>query len=215
MSETTAPTSPSQFDAKAQGWDDDPRKVLVATTIAKAMLAALNLSADDVVLDYGAGTGLVSLELAAAAGKVVAAEPSEGMYAALCAKVAGRGVHNVLPVRWTAQDATPLPERPTAITGAMVLHHVEDVPQAARVFADLLPSGAPVAFADLDLDGGAFHGPDQHAFHQGFDRDWLRQVFEQAGFAAIAFSEVMRVRKPTADGSEGVFPIFLMTGRKA
>lgn len=205
---------PSQFDAKAHSWDEDPRKVLVATTIARAMLAALELTLEDVVLDYGAGTGLVSLELAAAAGRVLAAEPSEGMHAALCAKVASRKAGNVLPLRWSAESRTPLPERPTVITGSMVLHHVEDVPRTARVFADLLHSEGRIAFADLDLDGGAFHGPDQQAFHPGFDRDGLRRVFEEAGFTALAFNEVMAVRKPKADGVEGVFPIFLMTGRK-
>lgn len=214
MSEPIVATPSSHFDAKAESWDEDPRKVLVATTIAKAMLAALNPSAADVVLDYGAGTGIVSLEMAAAAATVVAAEPSCGMHAALCAKIAARGATNVVPVRWSAADAWPLPERPTLIVGSMVLHHVEDVPQAARAFADLLPSGAAVAFADLDPEGGAFHGPDVHAFHQGFDHDWLRRVFEKAGFAAFTFSEVMQVRKPKADGTEGVFPIFLMTGRK-
>ncbi len=214
MSQSKTATPASQFDGKAATWDEDPRKIMVAATIAKAMLAALELTPKDVVLDYGAGTGLVSLELATVAGRVLAAEPSEGMRAVLSAKVAAGAVPNVLPLDWSAEHTAPLPESPTAITGSMVLHHVEDVPAAVRVFAQLLPKGGKIAFADLDPDGGDFHGSDHQAFHPGFDRNTLGKIFEEAGFASIAFSEVMQLRKPKADGTEGVFSIFLMTGRK-
>lgn len=214
MNTATSHLSADHFDAQATGWDEDPLKVLVATTIVKAMLAVLDLSQDDIVLDYGSGTGLGSLELAGKAGRVIAAEPSEGMHSVLCAKLVARGVQNVYPVRWSTHDSTLLPFSPTVITGSMVLHHVEDVPQAAQVFAEVLQSGGRIAFADLDYEGGAFHGPDQPAFHSGFHRETLLQIFKRAGFTNITFSEVMQVRKPIAGGGLGAFPVFLMAGRK-
>jgi 2-polyprenyl-3-methyl-5-hydroxy-6-metoxy-1,4-benzoquinol methylase len=202
----------ASFNAKAKTWDEDPRKVAVAGAIAKAMLGSLTLTPQTTLLDYGAGTGLVSLALAPHVGMLIAADESEGMLDVLRSKLAATGVANVLPWQWNVDLATP-DDLPVidVITGSMVLHHVKDVPAAAAVFHAMLRPGGAVAFADLDLDDGEFHGADMHAHHPGFDRNWLRKVFERAGFGSVAFSEAHQVAKKTDSGQERTFTIFLMT----
>jgi len=205
---------PSDFDAKAATWDEDPRKAAVAAAIAKAMLAALPLGRDTVLLDYGAGTGLVSLALAPHVGSVVAADESEGMLAVLRAKIEATGAANVRPLRWSVGESARGLPRFDVVTGSMVLHHVEDVAAAAAAFHAVLKPGGLIAFADLDPDSGEFHGPAMHAFHPGFQRDALRQVFERAGFRDVAFREAHSLTKKTDAGAERSFSIFLMTGQR-
>jgi len=200
------------FDAKAKTWDEDPRKVAVAAAISEAMLKALTLTPQTTLLDFGAGTGLVSLALAPHVGMLIAADESEGMLDVLRSKLADSGRRNVQPRQWNAIPARP-DELPLVdvVTCSMVLHHLKDVPAAAAAFHAMLRPGGTLALADLDLDGGEFHGADMHAFHPGFDRERLRRVFERAGFDAMEFHEAHQVAKKTDSGQERTFTIFLMT----
>lgn len=199
------------FNAVAQTWDEDPRRVAVAAAIVAKMIGALRLTPQTTLLDYGAGTGLVSLALAPHVGRLIAVDEADGMLDILRAKLAEADPGNVEVRHWSAgQDNSGLPEF-DVITGSMVLHHMEDIPAAAAVFHGLLRPGGVAAFADLDLDDGRFHGKEMHTFHPGFDRGWLRAVFEQAGFTSVAFQEAHQVTKKFTDGEERTFPIFLLT----
>lgn len=199
------------FNAVAQTWDEDPRRVAVAAAIVAKMLGALRLTPQTTLLDYGAGTGLVSLALAPHVGRLISVDEADGMLDILRAKLVGADPGNVEVRHWSAgQDSSGLPEF-DVITGSMVLHHVEDIPAAAAAFHGLLRPGGVVAFADLDLDDGRFHGKEMHTFHPGFDRNWLRAVFEQAGFTSVTFQEAHQVTKKFSDGGERTFPIFLLT----
>jgi ubiquinone/menaquinone biosynthesis C-methylase UbiE len=176
------------------------------------MLEALPLTPQTTLLDYGAGTGLVSLALAPHVGMLIAADESEAMLDVLRSKLAASPKHNVQLWQWNVDLATP-DDLPVidVVTGSMVLHHVKDVPAAAAIFHAMLRPGGTVAMADLDLDDGEFHGTDMHAHHNGFDRDWLRKVFERAGFHSVTLSEAHQVAKKTQNGQDRMFTIFLMT----
>jgi ubiquinone/menaquinone biosynthesis C-methylase UbiE len=67
------------FDERAATWDDDPTRVERARTVAQRILAAAPLSTDSRVLDYGAGTGLLSEGLKDHVGRLYLADPSAGM----------------------------------------------------------------------------------------------------------------------------------------
>lgn len=202
------------FDQHASAWDDNPQRALLATTVAERMLEHLGLDRNDRVLDYGAGTGLVSVILAQTAGHVTAADSSPGMLKTLGDKLAATGVANVTPVLWSAGQDSRTPFNVNVVTGSMVLHHVEDVSGALQAFYRLLPSGGKAAFADLDAEDGGFHGDAMHAFHNGFDREQLGELCRRAGFTDVAFHEVMTVNKPGQDGKPRPYPVFLLTARK-
>lgn len=52
--------------------------------------------------------------------------------------------------------------------------------------------------------------------HKGFDRPGLARLAEDSGFEDINFSTVYRMERETSDeGGPGIFPVFLMTARKA
>ena len=77
----------SDFDDKAKTWDDDPAKVDRAKVVAEAIRETVPLHTSTRLLEYGAGTGLVSQSLAGHVGSVTLAEPSAGMRAVMHDKV--------------------------------------------------------------------------------------------------------------------------------
>ncbi|MBF0529116.1 MAG: class I SAM-dependent methyltransferase, partial [Deltaproteobacteria bacterium] len=114
------------FNAIAQTFDEDPRRVTMAAAIARIMLTTLPLTSQTSLLDYGAGTGLVSLALAPYVGTLIAADESEGMLEVLRAKLATSNFANIQIRPWNVnQDAADLPVV-DVIAGSMVLHHMED-----------------------------------------------------------------------------------------
>ena len=143
------------------------------------------------VLDVGSGTGMWATALAGWFGTtVVAVEPSAAMRAwSACPNVIGG-------------DALALPLGPATMDGAWlstVVHHLPDLPTAARELARVLRSGAPV------LIRSAFAGRCQHI---GLIRFWpetaavldtfpsvadVRAPFEAAGFSCVALQPVRQL----------------------
>jgi ubiquinone/menaquinone biosynthesis C-methylase UbiE len=175
------------------------------------MSRSLRLGQDRDLLDFGAGTGLVSLKLQPLVRKVFAFDTSAGMLRALGDKVAQAGIHNLELVQGAADESSPRLPTVDIIVSSMALHHVRDISAIARAFKSALRPGGQLAVADLDPDGGKFHGGQADVMHDGFDHEWLRKIFAAAGFSNIAFSEACVAEKPTVDGGLGRFPIFLMT----
>jgi len=51
------------FDSEAASWDKEPRRVKLATDITGAIRNDVSLTSDMDALDFGCGTGLVTLQL--------------------------------------------------------------------------------------------------------------------------------------------------------
>ena len=103
---------------------------------------AFGLTADDVVVDLGCGTGQLTLPLAARAGTVVGVDPEPDMLA-----FARR--HAARDVRWTLGTDRDLPEiaagRPLAAVTAAVAIHWMDRDALFRAARPLLRPGGGVA----------------------------------------------------------------------
>ena len=200
----------SSFDARARTWDDDPRRVKLAESIFAALERAVPLRAEWTALDYGAGTGLLALALAARVRRVLAVDASAGMLAVLAEKARAGGCANVAGLRADfATDA--LPAGPfDLVVSAMTLHHVADVAGLLRKFFALLAPGGRIALADLDTEDGSFHGPDAPGVHHhGFDRAALARQLAAAGFIDVRFSDAARSEK-----NGRVYAVFLAAARK-
>jgi SAM-dependent methyltransferase len=205
---TLIPLSMSQyFDEKAGAWDADDRRKQLSSAVGLSMLAHVPLHERMEVLDFGAGTGLISAYVAPRVHKVVAVDTSEAMLAALAAKPELRGKVEAICVDITE---IPLGRRFDLVISAMAMHHVPDTAALIQSFAEHLKPGGWLALADLDTEDGSFH-PDEAAgvFHHGFDRGELQAVLEKGGFADVRFFTAHTIIK---DGNE--YPVFLLTARK-
>lgn len=200
-------SKPDLFEEKAQDWDANERIQKLSTAIGAAILEQLPLAPTMHVMDFGAGTGLISGHIAPRVASILAVDVSQGMLDKLAAKPQLQGKVTTL-----CQDITeqPLNERFDLIMSAMALHHVEDTEQLLASLAAHLKSGGRAALADLDPEDGSFHPEDtEGVFHRGFDRQKLQKLMEKSGFENVHFITAHTVNKEGRD-----YPVFLVTGEK-
>ena len=203
----------SDFDARAETWDDDPAKVERAKAVADEIVARVPLSRTMRALEYGCGTGLLSFMLRERLGDITLADVSEGMLAVAARKVAAAGDASM---RTTKLDffADPVPPHAfDVIYSLMTLHHIPDTSGILERFRTALAAPGFLCIADLDAEDGSFHGAGFDG-HLGFDRGELAAKARRAGFATPDFTTAYRLTK-TVGGGRRTFPVFLMVARLA
>ena len=199
-----------RFDQAAATWDGEQRRILLARGVTEAIVARCALPADLDVLDFGCGTGLVSLGLRPLVRSVTGVDTSRGMVDVFERKVLEQGLDGVRAVLLSPDAPLSLPERFHLVVSSMALHHVADLAPLFARFCEHLHPGGRVALADLDLEDGTFHEDARSVVHLGFDRGEIAALLDGAGFVDVAMETATITRK-----GERSYPVFLATGRKA
>ena len=165
-------------------------------------------------LDFGCGTGLVTLRLQPLVKNMVGVDSSREMLSALEGKIRSLGVTNVRTLLVDFEKGDRVEGDFDFIVSCMTLHHVPDTEMLFKWWYDLLVPGGKLWFADLDAEDGSFHGDNTGVFHLGFDRDVLKRLLEDAGFSDIHDMTAATVQR-VADG-KGMreFPVFLIGARR-
>jgi 2-polyprenyl-3-methyl-5-hydroxy-6-metoxy-1,4-benzoquinol methylase len=202
------------FDAAAATWDENPGRVKVAQDVARAIRETVKMTPDMDVLDFGCGTGLLTLQLQPLVRSITGIDSSQGMIDILGAKVIKQGLKNVKARLVDLDRGDELEGRYDLVVSSMTFHHIRDIPVLLDRFARILKHSGQVAIADLDCDEGKFHDTNEGVFHNGFDRCILKKHLETAGFGSVRNRTAAIIRKPGADGETRAFTVFLMTGLK-
>jgi ubiquinone/menaquinone biosynthesis C-methylase UbiE len=204
----------SRFDEAAACWDDNPRRVQLAGAVGEAIGRAVPLQPDWRALDYGAGTGLLTLRLQPQVSSIICLDSSTGMLEQLAQKLAAAGIGNVQTRQWNL-EADPYPEADFDLAvSSMTLHHIRDVPLVFRRLAALLKPGGWLAAADLDSEDGTFHGPRDDVFHAGFSRGQIMEWLVAAGFTQVRVDDAASVTKPSSTGQMRAYGVFLAAGQR-
>ena len=156
------------FNEKAKTWDVDEMVKNLSSAVGASILEHTSLKSQMNVLDFGAGTGLISSHVAPLVNKIIAVDISKAMLDKLVAKPELQDKVEAL-----CQDIldTPLSTQFDLIMSAMAMHHVDDTNKLIQTFSDHLASGAQLALADLDKEDGSFHPADiEGVYHSGFER---------------------------------------------
>ena len=205
----------ARFDARAAAWDANPMRQKLARDIAAAMTAAgLFHQPIPLALDFGCGTGLLTLQLAAQAGQVTGLDTSAGMLAELATKIERAGLPNVDVLYADLAAGDPLPTHYDLIASAMALHHIPDPAVVLKRLWAAAKPGAHLALADLDSESGAFHEDKAGVYHNGFDRIELADMLAGIGFTGIDAATAATIEKTGKNGQIIPYPVFLMTARK-
>ncbi len=195
------------FKEKASDWDRQEMVRQLSSGISRAILDNAALQEGMHVMDFGAGTGLISTHLAPRVGKITAVDISVAMLAKLLEKPELKGKVEAICQNILEE---PLTSKFDLIVSAMAMHHVEDTEKMFQAFADHLKPGARVALADLDKENGTFHPQDvEGVFHHGFEREHLQAILQKTGFTNIRF-----VDAHTAQKEDRSYPIFLVLATK-
>jgi len=67
------------FDKEATQWDENPARVRLASDVCAAISKSVPLNTSMRVMDFGCGTGLVTLGLAPLVGVMTGVDNSQGM----------------------------------------------------------------------------------------------------------------------------------------
>lgn len=206
-------SSKRDFNVEAATWDEEPRRVSLANDVFRAIADTVTLGPAMTALDFGCGTGLVTLQLAPRVAHVVGADSSRGMLDVLEGKARSGSVGNVATQLVDLDRGDVLEGEYDLVVSTMALHHIRDVPALLRLSAQVLKPGGRICLADLDSENGEFHANNDGVFHFGFDRDALKRSLSEAGFSGLTDSTAAEVTKPSADGTLRTFSVFLISGR--
>ena len=202
------------FDKEAAFWDEDPAKVKLSNDIAAAIIKQIKLTSDMNVMDFGCGTGLLTMHLQPVVHSVTGIDTSRGMLDILNAKIAKLKLSNVRTVLADLDNARPLTGNYNLIVSNMTLHHIKEIKPVFDQFYRIMAPAGYLCIADLDLDDGQFHPNNTGVFHFGFDRAIMREYFIDAGFNNVKDVSAAVMVRPTGNGVMREFTIFLMTGQK-
>ncbi len=193
------------FDTKAASWDASERRQALAENVAQAIKEELAIEPSSRILDFGAGTGLLTERLAEKNHQVVACDTSAQMLKKLRQKLPR--AHCVVGDILAFESEEPF----DLIVSSMTLHHIQDTTALFAKLFHLLRPGGYLAIADLSLEDGTFHDQgNDGVYHFGFEEESLCKQMERIGFADIRYRTVHTVRKDNGR----VYDIFLLVATK-
>jgi len=181
------------FAHKSKNWDKKSRRVQNAQSIAKIISDEVNLNKDMTLMDFGAGTGLLSYFLSEYVGKIVAVDNSPSMLETLKEKI--DLFECEIEIKQMDLTKESLNMKFDGITSSMTLHHIKDIEDIFKKMYEMLKEDGFIALSDLESEDGTFHSDNEGVFHFGFDKDKLIDIAKRVGFRDITFLRVNTIKK--------------------
>ena len=162
------------FNHKAESFDS-PKNIFIADLIRQEVEKQIVDFSDKRILDFGGGTGLVTLPLAAQSKLVMLVDISDKMLDQARLKVEKQAIDNVYLLQ---QDllTNPLNQLFDIIVVSRVLHHMPNVEKTLAMFRNHLVEDGQLFTAD-------FVKTDVN--HHGFHLDELEENLSQNGFLPV------------------------------
>ena len=194
------------FDSLAKEWDQNSNRVKNAKTLYEKLDTLLDLEGKKII-DYGAGSGLLSTLLAQKASEVLALDSSKKMLEQIDKKIKDHKIPNITTAHHDILK-DDLPKNYDLFVSSMTLHHIEDTKEFIAKAKSSLEKGGHIALLDLCSEDGSFHSRgNDGVYHFGFDLDELRGLCEELGLEVIFLDEIYQIKK------EKNYPVFLLVAR--
>ena len=203
----------NEFDQKALEWDKNKMHLERTIAVAGQMQKMIPFRAGMKAMEFGAGTGLLSLHLKDHFSEITMMDSSEEMLKMASQKVeeGDRSKFKTLFLNLEKEEYTGDPF--DIIYSQMVLHHIRDVQSVLKKFYDFLTPGGILAIADLYTEDGSFHEGDP-SVHFGFDPGGLSEIMGQLGFTGFNEETCFIIRKAVSPDVTREYPVFLLTATK-
>lgn len=195
------------FAHKSKSWDMNSKRVQNAKGIAELIVKNIKLDKSMEIMDFGAGTGLLSYFVAPYVKKIVAVDNSPSMLLEFQSKCDAFVCETEVIEKDLSIES--LERSFDGIISSMTIHHLEDIIALFAKLYAMLEDGGFIAIADLDSEDGSFHSDNAGVHHHGFDREALQLIAEEAGFKNVKFDTASTIDKP-----HRTFTVFLMTAEK-
>lgn len=167
------------FNEMAKRYDNEERRHL-AGVILNELKQHLDETEGKVLLDYGAGTGLLGLELADSFQKVHAADVSSEMVKVLKEKIALGNIENAEAHEMNLLESDTVIKADIIIM-SLVLLHVKNHQKLIQKLYDTLADGGEAYIVDFDKNDKVTHPK----VTNGFTHENLKEMMENAGFKNV------------------------------
>ncbi len=195
------------FDTEAASWDEHPGRVKLAKDVAYAISKQIVLTPKMDVMDFGCGTGLLTIQLQPLVHSITGVDSSNGMLDIFKTKIASLKLNNVSAVFIDSGGNDTLAGHYDLVVSNMTLHHIKEIEPLFEQFHGITSPAGHLCIADLDLDDGQFHGDNTGVFHFGFARTTLRKIFTETGFDNVQDMTAAEVVKPANNGEMRRFTV--------
>ena len=162
------------FNHKAETFDS-PKNIFLANLVCQAVEKQIDFLSDKEILDFGGGTGLLTLPLAKQAKSVTLVDISEKMLEQARLKAEQQDIKNI---QFLEQDLleNPMEQEFDLIVVSRVLHHMPDLDEALSLFHQHLKEDGQLLLADFTKT---------EANHHGFDLAELEKQLIEHGFSSV------------------------------
>ena len=162
------------FNHKAETFDS-PKNIFLANLVCQAVEKQIDLLSDKEILDFGGGTGLLTLPLAKQVKSVTLVDISEKMLEQARLKAEQQDIKNI---QFLEQDLlkNPMEQEFDLIVVSRVLHHMPDLDEALSLFHQHLKEDGQLLLADFTKT---------EANHHGFDLSELEKQLIEHGFSSV------------------------------
>ncbi|WP_121612480.1 class I SAM-dependent DNA methyltransferase [Mesobacillus foraminis] len=169
------------FEQMAKRYDTEERMEL-AKVIVKEVRPELANSKSKSLLDYGSGTGLISLELSDLVDSILLVDSSEQMLEVAKAKISHKGIANSKVLYSDFTQETPELKADIVLL-SLVLLHIPDTKNILQRLFNILNNGGKLIIIDFDKNDKINHPK----VHNGFSHEELKKRLSESGFKSIEF----------------------------
>ncbi|NIK12270.1 class I SAM-dependent methyltransferase [Alkalibacillus almallahensis] len=167
------------FEQIAKRYDNDKMQAL-AQVIIEQVRPVLHQHTSRSFLDYGGGTGLVSLELTDLVESVLLVDASSQMVGVAKEKVHQRNIENARVIQADFMQEKPS-EKVDTIFMSLVLIHIPETKTILQTLYDTLNDGGELVIVDFDKNENIDHPK----VHNGFKHNELKALLADVGFQSI------------------------------
>ena len=167
------------FEEMAKRYDSEER-IELAKVVVEAVRPELRDSKSKSLIDYGSGTGLVSLELTDLVDSVLLVDSSKQMLEVAEAKISQRGITNSKVLHSDFTQGTP-ELKADIVLMSLVLLHIPDTKEILQELFNVLNDGGKLIIIDFDKNEEIYHPK----VHNGFVHEELKKTLSDVGFKSI------------------------------
>ena len=180
----------NSFDLMAQSFDTDYR-IRRANIVANEIKKRINLLQKDRVLEFGCGTGLVTVNLINGINNISLVDSSEGMLNQLKHKLSTITTNAEINIFNDLFDNNLKQNTYDLIYSSMVLHHIKNIEFFCKRFNELLRADGTLCIVDLVPVDKAYHKnePDFDG-HHGINPEWLITILEEQGYVKEVYDVI-------------------------
>ena len=173
----------------------------------------IKLPNDAIILDFGAGTGLLGLNFISEVKHVIFEDVSKGMLDYLQYKLDTQELKNYTIFNGVMEDYNSK-EKIDLIMAGMVLHHVEDLKSLFSKFLEMLKPKGYICITDLKKDAPMFNiGVHKHHHvmpHKGFIPEELCENIKKWGCVRAEIKSVSSIIYKGPNGEEIISERFMI-----